>query len=149
MTRFILTLIVSLLPILAEGKSFYFRHYRNDNGLSNNTVMACIQDRRGFIWFGTKEGLNRFDGSQFRIFLHSPSDKNCIINNFVTSLCEDADGWIWVGTAKGICYYSPDNDYFGSINEEINLTGDMIPDIKDNNNGSIWFINSIFLVKTL
>lgn len=147
MTRFILTLIVSLLPILAEGKSFYFRHYRNDNGLSNNTVMACIQDRRGFIWFGTKEGLNRFDGSQFRIFLHSPSDKNCIINNFVTSLCEDADGWIWVGTAKGICYYSPDNDYFGSINEEINLTGDMIPDIKADNNGYIWFINSSGIFK--
>ena len=101
--------------------------------------MACIQDRRGFMWFGTKEGLTRFDGSQFKIFLHSPSAKNCLINNFVTSLCEDEDGWIWIGTAEGICYYMPDNDCFVSIDAGKTLNGDLIIDLKtDNNNNCVW-----------
>ena len=99
MRLFIISFVVSLFSIVTNGRSYYFRHYRNDNGLSNNTVMACIQDRRGFVWFGTKEGLTRFDGFQFKIFLHSPSVPNCLLNNFVSSICEDGDGWIWIGTS--------------------------------------------------
>lgn len=91
------------------------------------------------MWFGTKEGLTRFDGSQFKIFLHSPSVANCLINNFVTSLSEDEDGWIWIGTAKGVCYYMPDNDCFVTIDGEEKLNGDLIIDLKtDNNNKCIW-----------
>lgn len=80
--------------------------------------MAGIQDRKGFMWFATKEGLNRFDGSQFRIFSHNPSASNSLMNNFVLSLCEDEQGWIWIGTARGVCYYLPDNDYFGTIQND-------------------------------
>jgi signal transduction histidine kinase/ligand-binding sensor domain-containing protein/DNA-binding response OmpR family regulator len=138
MRSFILTVLISLFSILVDGRSYYFRHYRNDNGLSNNTVMACIQDRRGFTWFGTKEGLTRFDSYQFKIFLHSPSIANCLINNYITSLCEDKDGWIWIGTAEGICYYLPDNDYFGTINSNNAKIGNLIIDIKADINNCIW-----------
>jgi len=100
--------------------------------------MACIQDRRGFIWFGTKEGLTRFDGFQFKVFLHSPSVSNCLINNFITALCEDSDGWIWIGTPEGICYYIPDNDYFGTIKSENPHIGELIVDVKADDNNYIW-----------
>jgi len=138
MRSFILTVIFSLLTILSDGRSFYFRHYRNDNGLPNNTVMDCLQDRRGFIWFGTKEGLARFDGFQFKVFLHNPSGSNCLMNNFVTSICEDKDGWIWVGTPKGICYYLPDNDYFGTIVSENPKIEEIVLDVEADNNNCIW-----------
>jgi signal transduction histidine kinase/ligand-binding sensor domain-containing protein/DNA-binding response OmpR family regulator len=106
--------------------------------LSNNAVMACIQDQRGFIWLGTKEGLTRFDGFQFKIFLHSPSVSNCLLNNFITALCEDGDGWIWVGTPEGICYYMPENDCFGTIESENPKIGDLVLDIKADNKNCIW-----------
>jgi signal transduction histidine kinase/ligand-binding sensor domain-containing protein/DNA-binding response OmpR family regulator len=138
MRFFIISFIVSILSLVTSGRSYYFRHYRNDNGLSNNTVMACLQDRRGFIWFGTKEGLSRFDGFQFKIFLHNSLVSNSLSNNFILSLCEDGDGCIWIGTSEGICFYLPDNDYFGTIeSENYKITG-MVIDVKADNKNCIW-----------
>jgi ligand-binding sensor domain-containing protein/signal transduction histidine kinase/AraC-like DNA-binding protein len=100
--------------------------------------MACLQDRRGFIWFGTKEGLSRFDGFQFKIFLHNSLVSNCLTNNFILSLCEDGDGCIWIGTSEGICFYLPDNDCFGTIeSENYKITG-MVIDVKADNKNCIW-----------
>lgn len=138
MRFFIVSFIISLLTIVTNGRSYYFRHYRNDNGLPNNTVMDCLQDRKGFIWFGTKEGLTRFDGFQFKVFLHNPSGSNCLKNNFVTSICEDRDSWIWIGTPEGICYYMPDNDCFGTILSENPKIGELVLDVEADNNNCIW-----------
>jgi signal transduction histidine kinase/ligand-binding sensor domain-containing protein/DNA-binding response OmpR family regulator len=140
MRFFIITFFISFLSVVTNGRSYYFRHYRNETGLSNNSVMACIQDQRGFVWLGTKEGLNRFDGFQFKIFLHSQSDTNCLVNNYISSLYEDGDGWIWIGTSDGICYYIPDNDYFGTVKYEgIDISG-LILDVKVDIKNCIWFI---------
>ncbi|MCU0456468.1 MAG: response regulator [Bacteroidales bacterium] len=135
---FILWICVAWLSITANGRPYYFRHYRNDNGLSNNTVMSCIQDQRGFLWFGTKEGLNRFDGYQFKVFLHNPADSNSLKSNFISALCEDKDGWIWVGTPEGICYYIPESDCFGTIRVENTVVRGMVVDIKADNENYIW-----------
>jgi signal transduction histidine kinase/ligand-binding sensor domain-containing protein/DNA-binding response OmpR family regulator len=145
MKLFIISLLTILFSLSSNGRSYYFRHYRNENGLSNNTVVACIQDRRGFMWFGTKEGLSRFDGFQFRIFLHDPNSSNTLRNNFITSLCEDLDGWIWIGTAEGICYYIPDNDLFGEIS--LGDISGMITDIESDDNHSIWISTSAGVYK--
>ena len=147
MRVFIISFIVSLLSLSTNGRSYYFRHYRIDNGLSSNTVMSCIQDRRGFIWLGTKEGLTRFDGFQFKIFLHSPSVSNCLLNNFITALCEDGDGWIWVGTPEGICYYIPENDCFGTIESENSKIGEIVYDVKADNNNCIWIATPLATYK--
>jgi ligand-binding sensor domain-containing protein/signal transduction histidine kinase/DNA-binding response OmpR family regulator len=138
MRFFIISFIISLTSLVSNGRSYYFRHYGNDNGLSNNTVMACLQDSKGFIWFGTKEGLNRFDGFHFKIFLHNPLVSNCLPNNFILSMCEDGDGCIWIGTSDGVCYYLPDNDCFGIIeSEKFKITG-MVIDVKADNTNCIW-----------
>jgi signal transduction histidine kinase/ligand-binding sensor domain-containing protein/DNA-binding response OmpR family regulator len=123
---------------MANGRPYYFRHYRNDNGLSNNTVMASLQDRRGFMWFGTKEGLIRFDGFQFKTFLHNPSVSNSLLNNFITAIYEDDDGWIWVGTPEGICYYMPDSDCFCTIISEAPKIAGLVLDVKADDNHNIW-----------
>ncbi len=131
-------LFVVILSLPAGGRSYYFRNYRNDDGLSNNSVMASIQDRRGFVWFGTREGLTRFDGYQFKVFLHDPAVANSLIHNFVTALCEDNDGWIWIGTSNGLCYYIPESDFFGTIGSENQGPGLFIQDLIADNDGNIW-----------
>jgi ligand-binding sensor domain-containing protein len=100
--------------------------------------MSCIQDRRDFIWFGTKEGLTRFDGFQFKIFIHNPSVSNSLMNNFITAICEDGNGWIWIGTPEGICYYMPDNDCFGTIGSEDLKIGEIVYDVIADKNNFIW-----------
>ena len=139
MKRLLLILsIATSISFLAEARPYYFRHYSNDNGLSNNTVMDGIQDRRGFMWFATKEGLNRFDGSQFKIFSHNQAEPNSLLNNYVLALCEDEQGWIWIGTARGVCYYMPDNDYFGTIKDDNFRIDIAVVDIVADNNDNIW-----------
>lgn len=77
---------------------YYFKNLSVQNGLSQNTVNAILQDKQGFMWFGTKDGLNRYDGLSFRQFKHDGRSQRSIGNNFITALYEDAEGNIWVGT---------------------------------------------------
>ena len=80
------------------GQSYYFRHYQVENGLSNNATICSLQDKKGFLWFGTKDGLNRFDGYSFKIFRNLPNDSGSIGSNFIHCLYEDPTGILWAGT---------------------------------------------------
>lgn len=87
--------------VLAKAQpSLYFDKLTSENGLSHNKVNCIIEDRRGFIWIGTNDGLNRFDG---KIFVHykRSSDPTSISGNIITDLLEDKDGIIWIATADG------------------------------------------------
>lgn len=70
------------------------------DGLSNNKVNCVLQDKAGFIWFGTEDGLNRFDGYEFKVFRPS-SEKNSIVSKDIWSLYEDEEGNIWIGSKNG------------------------------------------------
>src|SRR5687767_8545118 len=85
----------------ASGQSYYFKHYQVENGLSNNTVYCSIQDKKGFLWFGTKEGLNRFDGYRFKLF-KSGNDENQLKKEFIFCLYADSVNRLWVGTQNGL-----------------------------------------------
>ena len=76
---------------------YYFKNLSVQNGLSQNTVNAILQDKQGFMWFGTKDGLNRYDGLSFRKFKHDGRSQQSIGNSFITALYEDAEGNILVG----------------------------------------------------
>lgn len=91
----------------AAGRA-YFKSYGIRNGLSQNTVLSAMQDRQGFMWFGTKDGLNRFDGTQFRTFIRGEHNEyHC---SFVSTLYEASDGSIWIGTDQGVCIYDPEEE---------------------------------------
>lgn len=96
----------------AAEEHYYFKNLNIQHGLSQNTVTSILQDKKGFMWFGTKDGLNRYDGFAFRKFKHSDFNKHSIGNNFVTALFEDKTGNIWVGTDVGLYIYYPEKDAF-------------------------------------
>lgn len=114
--RFFFSVCLLVLACLStqgqDVQHYYFRTLDIRNGLSQNTVNAIIQDRHGFMWFGTKDGLNRFDGLSFRVFKREETNLG---NNFVTALYEDEKGNIWVGTDAGVYIYDPLLEKFTSF----------------------------------
>ncbi len=85
----------------AQAFSIDFNRLSVDEGLSQSGVTQILQDRQGFIWLGTQDGLNRYDGHTFVVYHNDAEDTNSLCDNFVTALCEDSKGTIWVGTNIG------------------------------------------------
>lgn len=100
---------------IASGQPYYFTHYQVEDGLSNNAVRCSLQDHLGFMWFGTRDGLNRFDGLSFKIFRNDPDNKHSIGNNGILSICEDENNRIWVGTEKGLFSYNGETERFSQL----------------------------------
>jgi len=121
-------------------QSLIFNHLTVDDGLSNNDVNAVIQDKTGFIWFGTEDGLNRYDGYNFKIFRHDPSDSNSISGNSIWSLIEDHSGNIWIGTKGGILNkFNPTTEKFTGWEIKSNLTKEnSVKSIYEDSKGNIW-----------
>lgn len=121
----------------AISQSYYFRHYQTENGLSNNSVTCSIQDKKGFLWFGTKEGLNRFDGYQFKLFHLDDDYERTLTRDLIFNLSLDPNGNMWVGSQKGLYRYDEKQ-------EKLIRFFDTIPDISNvvfDKNGQLWFMN--------
>ncbi|GAB2956484.1 hypothetical protein GCM10027048_23190 [Hymenobacter coalescens] len=112
-----LPLVVALLtgwlarPVAAQNLTF--RTLSTQHGLSENSVAGVVQDRRGFLWLGTQDGLNRYDGASFRVFRSNPQQRGSLGSNFIQALAADAAGGVWVGTGGGgLSHYNPLNEAF-------------------------------------
>lgn len=126
-----------------EAQDYYFKHFQAEEGLSHNTVLTSLQDEDGFMWFGTKDGLNRFDGYRFKTYRSNGDPIHSLGSNFIRSLHE-YKGIIWVGTDKGLYQYNRKTDRFTILNEAIN---NRINDINHDKKGNIWFISGNILYK--
>lgn len=84
-----------------QTRQIHFSHLDSRNGLSENNINCILQDHRGFIWMGTRDGLNRFDGTNFKIFRNKEQDNNTLSSDYITDLAEDRAGNIWIGTNSG------------------------------------------------
>jgi len=138
---FVFFLIITIHSLRAQD--YYFKHYQVENGLSNNTVLTSLQDEDGFMWFGTKDGLNRFDGYRFKTYRGNSDPIHSLGSNYIQSLNE-YKGIIWVGTDKGLYKYDKKSDRFSILNEAIN---DRIAAIEHDEHGNIWFISGNILYK--
>ncbi|MCM1503336.1 MAG: hypothetical protein NC115_11830 [Bacteroidales bacterium] len=117
---------VCMLNVCVRAHALYFEHIDISDGLSQNTVNEIIQDRRGFMWFATKDGLNRYDGKHFRIFRTIPYDSSSLGNSQIRSLAEDLEGNIWVGTNSGLYLYDTEKGTFSEITVPDGLGGHSI-----------------------
>ncbi|MBI3189463.1 MAG: ATP-binding protein [Ignavibacteriales bacterium] len=103
---FILLTAFWWMSVSAQLESIQFEHQTVEDGLSQNTVLSIFQDREGFLWFGTQDGLNRYDGFSFTIFKTHPADSTSISDNFVRRIYEDRSGSLWLGTLNGLNRYN-------------------------------------------
>src|SRR5688500_8732021 len=101
--------------VSAQSFDYGFKHLTTDNGLSHDLVHSIVKDKQGFMWFGTLNGLNRFDGFQFRIFRHIKNDSTSIPHNTIVDLVCDTSGYLWMSTGNGICRYDPFKQNFKTI----------------------------------
>lgn len=125
----------------AVDEHYYFKNLSVKSGLSQNTVNAILQDKQGFMWFGTKDGLDRYDGLSFRKFKHNDRSQRSIGNNFITTLYEDEKGNIWIGTDVGLYIYDPERDsfrHFVELSVENTRIEHTVTAISGDDQGCIW-----------
>lgn len=131
--------IMAALPSQAQNAvHYYFRTMDIRNGLSQNTVYQILQDKKGFMWFGTKDGLNRYDGLSFRVF---KKENSGLGKNFITALYEDYEGNIWIGTDGGVFIYDPVLDSFTGftlISDKGTTITDFVTMIGSDEENNIW-----------
>src|SRR5688572_12913266 len=97
----------------AQNENLRFEHLGFEEGLSNDIVTAILQDSKGYIWFGTMDGLNKYDGYSFTKYRFDPFDSNSLSQNFIYTIWEDKKyGFIWVGTYEGLCRFDRSTEKF-------------------------------------
>jgi len=140
----IVFIFLFLLPFLAKTQIKNLPPITTEDGLSQGMIYDVLKDKEGFLWFGTKNGLNRYDGYNFKVFTNNPFDTLSISGDEVVDLFEDSKGHFWVGTAsKGLNLFDKEANVFypvksseKAINEQ--LKNALIQKITEHPNGSIW-----------
>lgn len=131
----------SVLNVFAQ-RPFKFNKITVENGLSQSNINHIIQDQKGFLWFATNGGLNRFDGIEFRTYVFDILDTNSISNNIINHLYEDEVGNIWISTQNGLDLYNESSESLTHFRNELNNPNSLsnnhiVCTIKDND-GNLW-----------
>src|SRR5271165_6937802 len=120
-----------------------FTHLTTDDGLSQGYVVAILQDRRGFMWFATRDGLNRYDGNAFVVFKNNPNDPGSLSSNFLQDLMQDDHGYLWIATNTGVNKFDPETErctrYVHDPNNPNSIGGASVKSIAQDSRGSFWF----------
>ena len=97
----------------AQVNDINLEHILTDKGLSQNTIHCILQDSKGFLWFATEDGLDKYDGYNFKVYKNDPHDPYSIPDNFIWTLYEDSEGTLWVGTnSGGLCRFDRETERF-------------------------------------
>lgn len=96
---------------------YKFEHLNVIQGLSQNTVTCIFQDHQGYLWFGTKDGLNRYDGYTFKPFIHEASNESTLPNSDISIIFEDSQNNLWIGTDGGLSKYDRNQERFFNYSE--------------------------------
>ncbi|MBN2116487.1 MAG: hypothetical protein JW730_07950 [Anaerolineales bacterium] len=133
----------SARPSHAPGSAVRFEHITVQDGLSQNAALAIFQDRRGFLWIGTQDGLNRYDGYSFTTFKQDADNPASISHNSILSIAEDRDGLLWIGTwGGGLNRFDPATEKFTAYrhipDDPSSLSNDTVTSILEDSNGVLW-----------
>ncbi|HPR62686.1 MAG TPA: two-component regulator propeller domain-containing protein [Thermoanaerobaculia bacterium] len=139
----IATFVCILLSGVFTANLMAFDHLTVDDGLSQGTITAILQDRQGFMWFGTSDGLNRYDGYSFTIYRNIQGNPGSLPYSIVSALYEDREGTLWVGTAGGgLARFDSDTETFTSFplvpEKDVSSGGMLIGTICEDSRGNLW-----------
>ncbi len=108
----IIVFCIGATLLQAQTDGFHFKHVTTVQGLSNNAIVAIHQDKLGHMWFGTRNGLNRYNGVDVKVYRSKPEQKETISSDDILSILEDRDGALWVGTYNGLNKFDPETETF-------------------------------------
>jgi ligand-binding sensor domain-containing protein/signal transduction histidine kinase/DNA-binding response OmpR family regulator len=135
--------IVTLFMFTVEvfSSEIGFRSIDMNSGLSHNSALCLLQDHHGYVWIGTRDGLNKYDGKDFTVYKRIFNDSASLINNQINCLYESSDKKIWVGTANGLNIYDSETDRFSRINlinSNNQVNSGYILNLAETSDKSIW-----------
>lgn len=137
-------LLLSLLVSgLVKAQELKFNHLGSDQGLSQAVINSIFQDHKGFMWFATQEGLNKYDGYSFTVFKHDPNDSNSLSNSFVNTVYQDKEDRIWIGSnGGGLDAFSESNGrykhYANDPKKPSSLSNNIVRVIHEDKDGMLW-----------
>src|SRR5258705_8471889 len=101
--RYIILFFLLAIGFYSNGQreNVKFAHLDINSGLSQSNVLCILQDSRGFIWFGTEDGLNKYDGYNFTVYKNDPEKNNSLSNSYINDIAEDNNGDLWIATLDG------------------------------------------------
>jgi len=125
------------------GKQIRFEKISIEHGLSQSSVTSIFQDSKGFIWFGTEDGLNKYDGYEFIVYRHDPNDPASISDNSISSIFEDQNQVLWIGTyGKGLNRFEQGKEQFTHYrhdpDEPGSIPGDSVTSLSNDASGQLW-----------
>jgi ligand-binding sensor domain-containing protein len=143
MLKLLFSIVIFPIIIFAQPDDVQFEYLSVDDGLSTSFVICIAQDHRGFMWFGTANGLNKYDGYTFTTFKHNPFDTTGLNDNIIYALCVDQSGYLWIGTGSGgLNRYDPGTESFVSFKHNPknpqSLSSNNILSICQSKNGDLW-----------
>ncbi len=135
--------VLFLNKIFFAENNINFEHLGLKEGLSQVSVSCILQDSLGFMWFGTQDGLNKFDGYKFTVFKHIPDKKNSLSNNFIWTIYEDSEKNLWIGTRNGLNKFNRKKNkfkhYFNHSERPGSLSHNDVKSIVEDSEGVLWF----------
>ncbi|WP_299664820.1 two-component regulator propeller domain-containing protein [uncultured Polaribacter sp.] len=152
--KIVAVLLIAFNSILSFASNKYpvkFKRLTINDGLSSDKLFSVIQDKNGFLWFGTDNGLNRYDGYSFKVFKFNPSNPRSIPSNRVQALLEDSNGNLWIGTDKGLARFDKKtanfNVFKSNPKNSVSISNNNIKDIFEDKEGDIWIGTNVGLDK--
>src|SRR5262249_36030821 len=139
----LLLLLILSVGLKAQSDDIQFERLSIEEGLSQAYALCILMDSHGFLWVGTQDGLNRYDGYNFKIFRNNPEDPSSISSNFIRTIYEDRSGILWVGTRSGgMNRFDPKTQKFTAYRNDPksprSIGGNTIGSIYEDRSGTLW-----------
>ena len=130
------------LSSIHKQNEIKFEHITVDHGLSNNSILCIIQDNKGFLWIGTSDGLNKYDGNSITNYYYNPDDPNSLSGNVIQVILEDKSGKLWIGTREGLNKFDPKTEKFTVYKydpqDSESLSHNNVRSIFEDSSGTLW-----------
>lgn len=135
----VFVIVIFISTLFSQNQIPFFESFTIENGLSNNVITSIIQDKFGYIWIGTQDGLNRYDGYSFKIYKNKPFDKKSLPGSWIECLLEDDKGNIWIGTnSQGVFYFDRVKNKFYNYFDKKNNSNNRVWTLYKDRNGIVW-----------